>query len=166
MGLISSVLIPRERKISNYLNKVDFGDAYQTNTSRHISAEDAYLAMFNHVPKWGKKLMVLRNWIVGRLGLKTEKTPFTLTKDDLYTGNQIKSFKVHNKTSNEIIVGLNDTHLNFRVSVLSEKASERTTIALTTIVKYNNRFGKVYMSCIKPFHKLIVKSMLKNLHKL
>jgi len=54
--------------------------------------------------------------------------------------------------------------LNFRVSLLlSEQKNNKLNknITVTTIVMYNNWFGRLYFFPVKPFHKLIVQSGLK-----
>jgi hypothetical protein len=35
--------------------------------------------------------------------------------------------------------------------------------SLTTLVHFNNRFGRFYFALIKPFHRLMVKSLLGRL---
>ena len=79
-------------------------------------------------------------------------------------GERVGLFKVFNRTTNEIILGEDDNHLNFRVSLLleeSENDKSTKTITVTTLVIYNNWFGRLYFFPVKPFHKLIVQSGLK-----
>jgi hypothetical protein len=54
-----------------------------------------------------------------------------------------------------------DTHLNFRVSVLIDRG--KSYIYTTTLVHYNNRWGKLYFFFVKPFHRIIVRSIMKRL---
>ena len=63
------------------------------------------------------------------------------------------------------MLGANDKHLNFRVSVYNSNET-LFNIKVTTLVEYNNRFGKIYMTIIKPFHHIIVKAMVKQAYKL
>jgi len=35
-------------------------------------------------------------------------------------------------------------------------------VYLTTIVKFHNIWGKLYFAPVKPFHKLIIKTLLEN----
>ena len=55
----------------------------------------------------------------------------------------------------------NDTHLKFRVSVMAIKKDGITTIYLTTIVKFNNRLGRIYFFIVKPFHRIIIQTLVK-----
>jgi len=87
------------------------------------------------------------------------KTVINETKGDFSVGNSVGLFKIYYIDEKEIISGLKDSHLDFCISFY--KIDNK--ILLSTLVKYNNTFGRVYMNIIKPFHKLIVKNMLKNL---
>lgn len=81
------------------------------------------------------------------------------TKGDFAVGNTVGLFKIYFINEKEIISGLKDNHLDFCISFYKKD----NKVILSTLVKYNNTFGKVYMNIVKPFHKLIVKNMLKNL---
>ena len=39
------------------------------------------------------------------------------------------------------------------------------TFTITTVVKFNNRLGRLYFFFIRPFHKVIIRSMLKRVAK-
>jgi hypothetical protein len=55
-------------------------------------------------------------------------------------------------------MGEDDKHLNFRASILHDKAEG--TIYLTTLVHFNNVWGRLYFLPVKPFHKIIMKTLL------
>lgn len=59
-------------------------------------------------------------------------------------------------TGTEIIVGFNDRHLNFRVSILSHEGR----ISAATWVHPHNPGGRFYLRTILPFHKRIVRNGL------
>jgi hypothetical protein len=143
-----SAIIPENSVISNGFGKIDYCDIYRIVKSTNDSAEDIAAEIFNP-PKWVNWLMNMRNSIAGVFGLKTNSK----TKE-----GQAIYFTVIEKNENEIVMGENDKHLNFRVSVFIDRAN--TFVYLTTIVHFNNFFGIVYFIPVKPFHKIIVKSML------
>lgn len=93
--------------------------------------------------------MAIRDVMVQPFGLKTTKDK----KSEKYFFSKIKS------NESELIMGENDRHLNFRVSVLIDRASSH--IFITTLVHYNNRMGKIYFLFVKPFHKILVKSVIR-----
>ena len=95
-------------------------------------------------------LMGIRDSVVGIFGLKTGK--------EILKG-QTTNFPIIEQLENEIVMGENDKHLDFRTSVSVDR--ENSFIYLTTIVHFNNLFGRLYFLPVKPFHKIIVKSSLK-----
>lgn len=111
---------------------------------------------------WVSSLMKLRDKIVQPFGLKTSKD-IEKQSVDYEIGSQHGIFKIFDKTDNEIVLGEDDTHLNFRVSLLLESDNTNKKISITTAVKFNNLFGKLYFLPVKPFHKLIVKGCLRNI---
>jgi hypothetical protein len=56
--------------------------------------------------------------------------------------------------------GFNDHHLDFRVVVDVVPVGEAREVTATTLVRTHNRLGRVYLTSILPFHRLITKSML------
>lgn len=123
-------------------------------------------------PKWADNLFEVRNKIVRLFGLKTlgNITDRKKQLDDFKCekGERLGLFKVFDKTDNEVILGEDDKHLDFRVSLLLEKLSDKTeqkNLTITTTVKFNNSFGRLYFLPVRPFHKLIVPTMLKGIIK-
>lgn len=79
-------------------------------------------------------------------------------------GEQIGLFKVVDKTNNEIVLGEDDKHLDFRISFFIDEIScNEFKITLTALVKFNNKFGRLYFVFVKPFHKLIADEILKRI---
>lgn len=121
--------------------------------------------------KWIDKLFAVRNKIVKLFGLKTSdkiaEKEEQLKNFRCEPNEQIGLFKVFQKTENEVIIGEDDKHLDFRVSLFLEQSAEKgmKELTISTSVKFNNRFGKLYFVPVKPFHKLIVPTMLKGIIK-
>jgi hypothetical protein len=146
--------IPENSIISNGFEGIDYCDAYRAVKPTSDSAEKIAAEIFN-LPKWVNWLMNIRNSIAGVFGLKSSKE----TRE-----RQTTFFAVIEKSENEIVMGENDKHLNFRVSVSIDRIN--SVIYLTTLVHFNNFLGRVYFFPVKPFHKIIVKSILrKNINK-
>lgn len=121
-------------------------------------------------PKWADTLLEIRNKIVKPFGLKTSddiNEKQKVSDSNRYElGSRHGIFKLLHKTENEIILGEDDKHLNFKVSLLLEPihgADKR--LSVTTAVKFNNMFGKLYFLPVKPFHKLIVRKTLEGIVK-
>lgn len=141
----------------NLFDQIDFADTFST-TNHQDDLKTITYKVFNFSPGWVMKLMHLRNAIVSIFGLKTEIPEGV--EQDYKVGGYINFFKIISIEKDELIMGADDSHLNFR-AVVSNTGEELFNIKVTTLVKYNNRFGKIYMTIIKPGHRLILKSLLK-----
>lgn len=118
-------------------------------------------------PKWFEGLFALRNKIVSVFNLKTTATIVRENStggNKWETGAQAGIFKVFGKSATEIVLGEDDKHLDVRVSLLlnpcKEKA-DRKQVVVTTVVKYNNRLGRIYFFFVRPFHCTLVPLLLK-----
>ena len=140
----------------NLLDKIDFSDTFSTSNHSNTIEKVAKL-IFDTSPKWVSNLFRLRNWIVKFFGLKTTAPADYHTKFEV--GGYVKFFKIYYIADNEVIMGADDKHLNFRVLICNTN-SERHNIKVTTLVKFNNSFGKFYMTLVKPFHRLVVMKMV------
>jgi hypothetical protein len=142
-------IIPEESRICKGFGKVDYHDTYQIRKQTEKNVEEISKELMR-LPKWGVTLFKLRNSIVNILGLKT----------DIGNEGQGGFFTLIGKTDNEIIRGEIDKHLNFRVSIL--KNDSLNTISMTTVVHFNNVLGRLYFLPVKPFHKIIVRTLLRH----
>ncbi|MDR0429924.1 MAG: DUF2867 domain-containing protein [Tannerellaceae bacterium] len=146
--IIKSENIPLKSTVANGFGKIDYQDIYSIVQQTDKTAEEISQKLLV-IPEWVKVLMKLRNRIVGVFGLKTERnTP----KPETF-------FTVIENREEEIVMGEDDKHLNFRASIFKD-SSERT-LSLITVVHYNNVWGKVYFFSVKPFHKIIMRVLLK-----
>lgn len=106
--------------------------------------------------------MGFRNALVTLFGLKTGARADTTKDFNGEPGGRVGLFKVFDKTETELIIGEDDKHLNFRVSLsVSPLDEKRSQITMSTVVDFNNRFGKLYFLPVKPIHKLVVPIMLR-----
>lgn len=120
--------------------------------------------------KWIDQLLNIRDKIVKPFGLKTsaEKGSIQqLTVNANYEpGTQLGIFKLIDHSANEFVLGENDKHLNFRVSLLLEQSENKVDemgLSITTVVKFNNALGRIYFIPVKPIHQLIVRTTLKDI---
>jgi hypothetical protein len=140
--------IPEKSLILNGFGKVHYYDAYQIEKQTELNAEEISKEIMR-LPRWVVLLLKLRNSIVRIFGLKTDK------KQEEQDG----FFTLIEKNENEIVADETDKHLDFRVSVM--KNETENTISLTTIVHFNNVWGRIYFFPVKPFHKIIIKTLLR-----
>jgi Protein of unknown function (DUF2867) len=133
-----------------------FADAYAVALDgRALDARQAAERMFARHPGWIKALLSLRNMIVAPFGLKTSG------EGDRTSKGMIGIFPIMSETPERLVAGFNDSHLDFRVVVdVAQSPGERKVIA-TTLVKTHNLPGRIYLATILPFHRLVVRDMLR-----
>ncbi|NDV79748.1 DUF2867 domain-containing protein [Dysgonomonas sp. 511] len=154
--------IPQESVAHNYL-WANYRDTYMCEVAREsdISPDDVMVAFWTDPPFWVRSLFRLRNSLVRVFGLKGDES---LSRESLEqcirTGEQQGFVSVSMKTADETIVLLRDKHLNAYLSVYMAAGGGSKQVSATTMVQYKNRLGRVYFSLIKPFHRLVVKSLL------
>ncbi|MCC8145234.1 MAG: DUF2867 domain-containing protein [Bacteroidales bacterium] len=146
--VIKRTTIPVNSTITNGFGDIDYFDSYQVKKTSNKSAEEISKEIMQ-LPDWVNVLLFIRNRAVGLFGLKTEKnTPEPKT-----------FFMLIENRDEEIVMGEDDKHLNFRASIMKNKSEG--TISLTTVVHYNNAWGRIYFLPVKPFHIIIMKTLLK-----
>ncbi|MFT6604994.1 MAG: hypothetical protein ACJA2X_000170 [Halocynthiibacter sp.] len=101
------------------------------------------------MPKWVAGLMKLRNAAVRPFGLRTKAT----------SAPSIGIFPILIQSKDEMVLGHDDRHLDFKISVLRDRGE----IHLATLVKPHNLAGRAYLAAIMPFHKLIVKTAVRRM---
>src|SRR5437899_9026596 len=64
-------------------------------------------------------------------------------------------WRVYQRAPNEIVMGLDESHLNFRVSVFLSEDSGAQWVTVSTIVHYNNWKGRAYFVPVRVGHQKI-----------
>ena len=106
-------------------------------------------------PRWIDALLTLRNILVAPFGLKTSGAGATTPRD------MIGIFPVISQTPDRLVAGFNDSHLDFRVVVDVATQGAGQQVTATTLVKTHNWLGRTYLAIILPFHRLVVRTMLR-----
>ena len=65
------------------------------------------------------------------------------------------------ETPERLVAGFDDHHLDFRVVVDVTTSGQRQQVTTTTLVRTHNWLGRAYLAIILPFHRLIVRTMLR-----
>ncbi len=76
-------------------------------------------------------------------------------------GSRAPYFSVVARNEREIVTGEQDKHLDFRTSLLADLAGPH--LYCITAVRFHNRWGRLYFFFVKPFHRAIIRAMLKRL---
>jgi hypothetical protein len=120
-----------------------------------LDARQAAEKMLARAPRWIEVLLALRNFLVAPLGLKTS------APDEPGARDIIGMFPVVDQTPDRLVAGFNDKHLDFRLVVDVASAGHTQRITATTLVLTHNLLGRAYLAIIRPFHRLVVPAMLR-----
>ena len=170
--IIERTDIPSLSLLNQNVPHYDYADSFQGDFSdklQKIDITDIGRLFFLSGPKWIEVLFSIRNKIVALFGLKTsgkiEDRQKLIENFKFEKGERLGLFKVYDTSIHEIILGEDDKHLNFRVSLYLDESSESKSVkklTISTTVKFNNWFGRLYFLPVRPFHNLIVPAMLKS----
>lgn len=150
-----------QKEIDRILPGAEFADNFMAILDdQSLTLEQAGRRSFDTSPKWIEALLAIRNIVVKPFGLRGTsdevKRLRALPKDEVFG-----FFPVISRTENEIILGFDDSHLDFRIKLYFQHIDGQKGMCAATMVKTHNRFGRFYMFVIKPFHRMIVPAMLK-----
>ena len=120
-----------------------FADAYKVPAPRGVDAIAAtHMAFARGGPWWIRALTGLRNRLGRIVGLKPAPA---------------SGFPVIRQAPDEVVLGLDDKHLDFRI-VVTVAAGFAT---VTTLVRWHNAWGRAYLAAIMPFHRVIAARMIE-----
>ena len=140
--------IPENSVITSGFGKIDYSDTYCAVKETDETAEEIAARVLK-LPKWANCLMSIRDAIVRIFRLKTSKEIL----------QEHQGFPMIAQHENEFVSGENDKHLDYRLSIFVDR--ENSSVCFITIVHFNNFLGRLYFFPVKPFHKIIVKTLLK-----
>ena len=142
--------------LNTLLAGAQFADAFSIAIDNPaLDARHAAERMMARQPRWIETLTSLRNILVTPLGLKTSGESRTAPRE------MVGIFPIVSQTPDRLVAGFNDKHLDFRVVVDVANSGTLRNVTLTTLVLTHNRLGRTYLAIILPFHRLVVRSLLR-----
>jgi len=156
---VRAVALPPGAGIAPLYAGSNLADAYAvalpTAQARQMDMPGLARIVLGSQPGWARKLMVLRDAIVVRFGIQTAK------QLEAKPGKRIGIFRIYSVSDDEIILGEDDSHLDFRLSVLRDRnVGRHGSVTVSSVVHCHNGVGRAYILLIRPFHKLIVRRSL------
>ncbi|MBY6242769.1 DUF2867 domain-containing protein [Methylosinus sp. Sm6] len=152
---------PAESLLRAAFDSADFCDSY---TAPLIDAEatpaEIFLRIARATPDWVSRLMAIRNALARRIGLRDVGAMRDATERPAIAyriGDRMGIFDVSAIDERELVLGIDDSHLDVRVSVLKDDA--RYTV--TTVVHIKNWIGRSYMAPVGRIHPLVVRAMMR-----
>lgn len=141
------------------LPDADWADAFEVVSKRRFaSMRELARESVGSMPVWARRLLDLRNIIVRPFGLKPDGI-----NDAPDHGARVDIFPIISEAKDEMVLGLNDKHVDFRIVLERAPVAGGTRIRVTTLVQRHNLFGRLYIVAITPFHKAIAAASLRQL---
>ena len=168
MSPVIEVPVPVASNLLHALKAVHFCDAFQASVSNpELGPRDAYRAVFACAPAWVSLLMKMRGMVASMLGLRHGgEAGFDVSSDARYEiGQRVGRFSVRSIERNELIVGEDDKHLDFRISIYRSSLNGVETVTVSTAVEIHNAIGRMYMLVVGPFHRYIARTMMQRAAK-
>ena len=157
--------VPHDSLLQTSLADADFYDAYEAPLNDPaLSPTEIFLRASRATPRWVSVAMTLRNGIVHRLGLKdvgTMRASAGKSADAYRVGDRLGIFSIFGKTENELLLGIDDRHLDVRVSLMKSKQNGLSRYVVSTVVHIHNRLGHIYMAPVGRIHPLVVRAMMR-----
>ncbi|ORY25568.1 hypothetical protein BCR39DRAFT_544068 [Naematelia encephala] len=153
---------PTDCGIAKLFENANLLDSYVADISeaRTQRMRDLAVGALGHPPLSLQFLLKLRDILVTPFGIRTTSSLGKAgAKED-----RVEFFPVIKESSDEIILGVDDRHLDFRLSVYRKVTPDRTAIYMTTVVHCHNWLGRLYLFAITPFHWMVARSALARLH--
>ena len=143
---------------NSFLPDANWADAFEIETRREFKDMRSLAEQtIGTMPRWARALLMVRNALVVPLKLKSGSL-----NDEQDAANYVAFFPILEETKDQIVLGLDDRHLDFRIIVDRRKTAEAFRLRATTLVNRHNTFGRIYITLVTPIHRLIVRSVLKN----
>ncbi|WP_150526370.1 DUF2867 domain-containing protein [Roseibium sediminis] len=161
--------LPSHSLLNTYRWNSDYLDVFAVSLSGRSDLQTAdirelaTLVLTADLP-WVRRMMNLRDAIARPFGLKTGIDLAARSAQthwsQLGVGDRIGFFRIYDVDAGEIILGEDDWHQDFRVSILRENASGEPRVLAATCCRRHNIAGHLYLALILPFHKRIVSAFL------
>ena len=163
--IVRQVPSPEESTIADWLPGADLADAFAvdlTGEETALGIEALARSTLGHPAPWFRALLSIRDKIVRPFGVRSSRD---LRQRAMASGAQhIDFFRVLSKScdEDEIVLGEDDRHLDFRASLLirPRRDGEGAELVATTVVRCHNPVGKAYLFAIAPFHRQVIRSHL------
>ena len=150
-----AIPLPTDVRVAAQYPGAFLADAFAIDLPAGTTQDALVLARFalERQAPWVERLMRLRDALVSLFGLKTAKA---LRADRPEGRARIGIFRVYDSSPDEVVLGEDDAHLDFRLSL---RRSVDQLVAVT-VVHCHNLLGRSYIRLIAPFHRAVVRSAL------
>jgi hypothetical protein len=138
----------RARLLHDWAAARDLEDAYAVRVPAGTMTDpQAWTdAVFRDPPRVVVLLLLLRNALAPLVGVERADS---------------SAFDTVARSSDEVLLGVDEDHLDFRASLLVEPEAHHTTVTVSTVAAVRSPAGRLYLRAVKVVHPLVVRSMLQ-----
>lgn len=147
---------PPSSAISGWYAGADLLDSFSIDTADGATMRAIAHRALGAPPRWFRALVAVRDGAVAPFGVRTSGQLRRARPDRL----RVDFFPILSESADEIVLGEDDHHLDFRLSILRQAGPHGSTLIATTAVRTHNRLGRLYLRAIYPFHILVVRASL------
>jgi hypothetical protein len=156
-GQVRRTTSPSESVVASWYENASLLDSYSIDLSApEQSMRTLAKLTVGDPPAWQKALIALRDAMVTPFGLKTSGA----VRESRDSRERVDFFPVQWEGRHEIVLGADDRHLDFRLSLLRRLTPTGAVLIATTVVHSHNALGFIYLNAIRPFHHLVVRANL------
>lgn len=154
---------PSDGLIAESYDHADFVDAYVVRLPPDVQYQMKDIAdrAFGSRAGWVNVLLRLRDAVMRRTGVKTTGD----MRGSQPLPGRVDFFPVLSEQEHEIVMGEDDRHLDFRLSLQRRFDPDGAFVIATTVVRAHNLLGRAYLAAVRPFHDIVARSSLSRLAK-
>lgn len=170
MPEVHRIAFPAESRLHRNLDRASYVDAFETDlVDASLTPVEIAARAFAATPRWVEGLIGLRDAIVSVFGLKTsggvrfiDVGPISsAASSPPEVGDTFGIFRVFSVDGSELVLGIDDKHLDVRISFLKRLRPTGSSYILSSWVKTHNLLGRAYMLPVAPIHRLLVGVLMR-----
>ncbi|MBR0724003.1 DUF2867 domain-containing protein [Bradyrhizobium manausense] len=156
-----AVPVPSDSLLAPRYAGADLLDAFAVHLPAGANDDLEALARagFERPAWWIRALTRLRDAMMATVGVKSSRAIGTAAAA---RGPVIGFFPLLSRSADELVVGADDRHLDFRAAILLRPGTAGgRELVVVTVVHCHNRLGRTYLAVIAPFHRVIARANLE-----
>ncbi len=165
MTIVTATALPEDSALQSWRTAGQFADAYEAVLLEpDRSPTQIFLQATRATPGWVSMLMSWRNAVARRVGLKDlsdRRAGLARGAVEPAVGERLGIFSVLRRTERELVLGIDDRHLDVRVSVWKSPEGAPARYVVSTVVKVHNALGRAYMVPVARIHPRVVRAMMR-----
>jgi hypothetical protein len=165
MPKVRKVAFPVESQLHGKLDQAFYSDAFETDlVDASLTPVEIATRALVSTPAWVDGLVKLRDLIASSLGLKAVgrlKLGVGQPSREPAVGDAFSIFRVVFVDRSELVLGIDDTNLDVRMSFLKRLTESHASYVVSSWITTHNALGRIYMLPVAPVHRLLIGLMMR-----